>query len=172
MTAIEELPGIEPRFLEKVDLSDVIFTRLRPGEDVFERITAVCKENDIQRGVILQAMGSLADVAFVNPKPGAAMPFNPAVMLGMQQSAGPFELLTMEGTIFPLVGEFGPLKDGDPVLHFHVTLSSNTGEVIGGHLRAAKVFTTVELFLARIQGSKAVKKESVVSGLTELRADL
>jgi len=172
MAEAKELEGLEPRFLEKVDLSDVVFTRLRPGEDLFERIAEVCKENDLQRAAILCSIGSLQNVAFVNPKPGASMPFNPGVMLGMQEMSGPFELLTLEGTVFPLVGEFPPLKDGDPVVHLHAVLSTNTGEVTGGHLKKAEVFTTVELFIARIKGSKAVKKKSVVSALTELRADL
>ncbi len=172
MLGKRELEGLEPRFIEKVDLSDVLFTRLRPGEDLFGRIKEICEENDLTRAVILASIGSLADVAFVNPKPGASMPFDPSTMLGVQELPGPFELLTLEGTVFPLVGEFGDLKEGDLVLHLHATLSSRTGEVTGGHMRKATVFTTVELFLARIKGSKAVKKKSVVSALTELRADL
>lgn len=169
---MKELEGLEPRFQEKVDLSDVLFTRLRPGEDLFGRIKEICEENDLRRAVILASIGSLSDVAFANPKPGASMPFDPATMLGVQELPGPFELLTLEGTVFPLVGEFGDLKDGELVLHLHATLSSKTGEVTGGHMRKATVFTTVELFLARIKGSQAVKKKSVVSGLTELRTDL
>ncbi|MHB8993389.1 MAG: PPC domain-containing DNA-binding protein, partial [Chloroflexota bacterium] len=168
----KELEGLEPRFQEKVDLSDVLFTRLRPGEDLFGRVKEICEENDLQRGVILASIGSLTDVAFVNPKPGASMPFDPSTMLNLTELKGPFELLTLEGTVFPLVGEFGDLKDGDPVLHLHGVLSSEEGKVTAGHLRKATVFTTVELFLARIKGSKAVKKKSVVSALTELRADL
>ncbi len=169
---MKELEGLEPRFQEKVDLSDVVFTRLRPGEDVFARLREICEENDLRRAMIVASIGSLCDVAFVNPKPGASMPFDPSTMLGLRELEGPFELLTLEGTVFPLVGEFGDLKDGDPVVHLHATLSSKTGEVTGGHLRKATVFTTVELFLARIKGSKAVKKKSPVSALTELRADL
>lgn len=172
MLGTQELEGLEPRFQEKVDLSDVLFTRLRPGEDLFGRVKEICEENDLRRAVIVASIGSLSDVAFVNPKDNAAMPFDPSTMLGMGGEAGPFELLTLEGTVFPLVGEFGDLKDGDLVIHLHGTLSTRNGEVTGGHLRKATVFTTVELFLARIKGSKAVKKKSVVSGLTELRADL
>ena len=32
---------------------------------------------------------------------------------------GPFELMSIEGNIVPLVGEFGNMKHGDPVLHVH-----------------------------------------------------
>lgn len=172
MLGERELQGLEPRFSEKVDLSDVLFTRLRPGEDLFGRVKEICEENDLRRAVILASIGSLCNVTFVNPRPNAAMPFDPSTMLGVQELPGPFELLTLEGTVFPLVGEFGDLRDGDPVVHLHATLSSKTGEVTGGHMRKATVFTTVELFLARIKGSRAVKQKSVVSGLTELRADL
>lgn len=172
MAVVEEIQGMEPRFAEKVDLSDVIFTRLRPGEEIFERIQAICKENDIQRAVVLSGMGSLEDVTFVNPVPHAVVPFEGDGKFNVQTERGPFELLTLEGTVFPISGEFGALKEGDLMLHLHGTLSWQHGTLMGGHLRSAKVFTTVELFIARIKGSVAKKRKSAVTALAELRTDM
>ena len=85
---------------------------------------------------------------------------------------GPFELMSIEGNVVPLVGEFGNLKHGDPVLHIHCLLSHGSGELTGGHMVAAKVFTTTEIFIAHVKNSRVKKRKSEVTGLLELRNDL
>ena len=163
--------GMEPKFLEKVDLSEVYFTRLRPGEDLFVEITELCQKNNIERAVILSAIGSLCDVAFRDLKTGIELPVK-VDKTNLMETYGPFELLTLEGDIIPLVGEFGGLKDGDLVLHLHCTLGTAYGALFGGHLFKATIFTTTELFLARIKNSQVKKKQGIVTGLTEMRTDI
>ena len=163
--------GMEPMFLDKVDLSEVYFTRCRPGEDLFKRITEVCKENNLERAVILSAIGSLCDVAFRDLKTGIDLSVN-VDKTNLMKEYGPFELLTLEGNVVPLVGEFGALKHGDPVLHLHATLGTAYGNVFGGHLFEATVFTTTEIFIAKVKNSSVKKKQSTVTGLTEMREDL
>jgi len=163
--------GMEPKFLEKVDLSEVYFTRLRPGEDLFAGITELCKKNNIERAVILSAIGSLCYVAFRDLKTGIELPVK-LDKTNLMEEYGPFELLTLEGSIVPLVGEFGDLKDGDLVLHLHCTLGTAYGNLFGGHLFRATIFTTTELFLARVKNSQVKKKKGVVTGLTEMRTDI
>jgi len=162
---------MEPKFLERVDLSEVYFTRLQPGQDLFVGIAEFCKKNNIDRAVILSAIGSLCDVAFRDLKTGIELPVN-VDKTNLMEEYGPFELLTLEGNIVPLVGEFGNLKDGDLVLHLHCTLGTAYGTPFGGHLFKATIFTTTELFLARIKNSQVKKKQSAVTGLTEMRADI
>ena len=72
----KKFEGLEPRFIEEVDLSEVYFTRFRPGEDLFERMTEVVKEKGIEQGVVLSAIGSLCDVAFRDLKTGIDLPVN------------------------------------------------------------------------------------------------
>ena len=163
--------GMEPRFVESVDLGEVYFSRFRPGEDLFERTTAVCKENGIERAVILSGVGSLCDVGFRNLRSGIHLPVD-KTKTNLMEEYGPFELLTLEGTIVPLVGTFGDLKEGDPVLHAHATLGQAYGSLIGGHLVKAKVYTTVEILIAKIRNSTVRKKQSPVTGLTEMRTDV
>lgn len=163
--------GMEPKFLEKVDLSEVYFTRLRPGEDLFAGITELCKKNNIDRAVILSGIGSLCDVGFRDLKTGIDFPVI-TDKTNLMEEYGPFELLTLEGSIVPLVGEFGALKEGDLVLHLHCTLGTAYGTPFGGHLFKATIFTTTELFLARVKNSQVKKKKSVVTGLTEMRTDI
>ncbi|OGP51645.1 MAG: hypothetical protein A3K30_04890 [Deltaproteobacteria bacterium RBG_13_51_10] len=163
--------GMEPMFLDKVDLSEVYFVRFRPGEDLFRRITEVCKEKNIERGVILSAIGSLCEVGFRDLKTGIDLPVN-MDKTNLMEEYGPYELLTLEGSIVPLVGTFGTLKDGDLVVHLHATLGTAYGNLFGGHLFKATIFTTTEFFLAKIKNSSVKKKQSAVTGLTEMRTDI
>ncbi len=163
--------GMEPKFLEKVDLSETYFTRLRPGEDLFMGITELCKKNNMERAVILSAIGGLCDVAFRDLKTGIELPVT-LDKTNLMEAYGPFELLTLEGNVVPLVGEFGDLKDGDLVLHLHCTLGTAYGNLFGGHLFKATIFTTTELFLAKVKNSQVRKQQSTVTGLTEMRTDI
>ena len=171
MFAGKKPEGMEPRFVESVDLSEVFFVRFRPGEDLFREIGNVVKEKGIQRATILSGIGSLCDVAFRDLKTGITLPVN-VDKTNLMEEYGPFELLTLEGNIVPLVGTFGDLKDGDPVIHLHCTLGTAYGSLFGGHLFKATVFTTTELFMAAVKNSQVQKKQSTVTGLTEMRTDL
>lgn len=162
---------MEPRFVETIDLSDVIFTRFHPGDDLFGMIRKTLSEAGWERGVILSAIGSLMNVTFVDLKPGIEIPVN-TDKVNLVEMEGPFELLSLEGSVVPLVGEFADMKDGDPVLHFHAILGHEGGHLTGGHMVKATVFTTTELFLARIKKSNVKKKQSSVTGLAEMRNDL
>ena len=167
----KKFEDLEPRFVEAVDLSEAYFMRFRPGEDLFERITDVAKEKNIERATILSGIGSLCDVAFRDLKTGIDLPVN-LDKTNLLEEYGPFELLTLEGNIVPLVGEFGDLKDGDPVIHLHCTLGTAYGNLFGGHLFKATVFTTTELFIAKVKNSRVKKKQGTVTGLTEMRTDI
>jgi uncharacterized protein len=166
-----KLEEMEPRFVETVDLSEVLFLRLRPGEGLFATLGEVVKERDIHRATILSGIGSLCNVAFRDLKTGITLPVN-VDKTNLMEEYGPYELITLEGNIVPLVGEFGGLKDSDPVIHLHCTLGTAYGNLFGGHLFAATVFTTTELFLAHVKNSGVKKKQSGVTGLTEMRTDI
>lgn len=166
------IPNADPRFVEKVDLSEVILTRFHPGDDLFQMLIKTVKDQGWERAVILSGIGSLEDVVFVAPKPAFKIPVQPAENLNRIEMKGPFELMSIEGNIVPLVGEFGNLKHGDPVLHIHCLLSHGQGELTGGHMISAKVFTTTEIFIAHIKGSNVKKKKSEITGLMEFRNDL
>lgn len=164
---------MEPRFVEKVDLSEVIFTRFQPGDDLFAVLKKTVTEQNWQRAVILSGIGSLRDCTFVAPKLDFSIPVQPAENLYKVEFKGPFELMSIEGNIVPQYGEFGPLKHGNPVMHVHCLLSAGAdGLVYGGHMIGATVFTTTEIFIAHIKNSKVKKKHSEVTNLNEMRTDL
>jgi predicted DNA-binding protein with PD1-like motif len=78
------------------------------------------------------------------------------------EKAGPFELLSLEGNLFP------SQEDGEPVIHLHAILGTSSGSVSGGHLLKATIFTTAEIILGNIAGSSVYKAKSDVTKRMEL----
>jgi predicted DNA-binding protein with PD1-like motif len=98
---------IHKAFSEEVKIEKVILARLMPGEDHFTSLKKILKDHGIERGVILSAIGSLKDVVFRNVKMNIEIPVKLENTNEMEEN-GPFELLSLEGNIFPSEG------DGEP----------------------------------------------------------
>jgi predicted DNA-binding protein with PD1-like motif len=148
-------------FVEAVKLEGIILSRLMPGEDLFTSLKKIAKDHGIERGVILSAIGSLKNVVFRNVKTNAEMPVKLENTNEMEEK-GPFELLSLEGNLFPSE------SDKEPIIHLHVMLGSLSGDVRGGHLVKATVFTTTEIVIGKIVGSSSYRVKSDVTGLMEL----
>jgi len=148
-------------FWQEVKLGGIILSRLMPDEDLFTILKKIAKDHGIERGIILSAIGSLKNVAFRNVKINAGIPVKLEDTNEMKE-AGPFELLSLEGNIFPSE------NDEDPIIHLHVMLGSPSGSVMGGHLFKATVFTTTEIVIDKIIGSSVYKAKSDVTSLMEL----
>ena len=148
-------------FIEEIKLGGVILSRLIPGEDLFTSLKKIAKDHRIERGIIVSAIGSLKDVVFVNVRPHTGMPVKTEDMIEIEE-AGPFELLSLEGNLFP------SHEDGEPVIHLHAILGTSSGAVTGGHLLKATVFTTAEIILGILAGSSVYKAKSDVTKRMEL----
>ena len=147
-------------FIEEVKVDGVLLLRLLPDEDLFAGLEGIAKDHGIERGVILSAIGSLKEVVFRNVNENIGLPVSMDRTHQIQKT-GPMELLSLEGNLFPSEGE------GKPVIHLHALLGSPSGNVIGGHLFKATVFTTVEIVLGKIMGSSVYKAKSELTGLME-----
>ncbi len=148
-------------FSEEIKIDGMILSRLMPGEDLFKSLRKIAQDHGIERGVILSAIGSLKQVVFRNVKGNAGLPVRPENTQEVE-AAGPFELLSLEGNLFPSEGE------GKPIIHLHVMLGSPSGGVTGGHLFEAVIFSTTEIVIGKITGSSVDKAKSEVTGLMEL----
>ncbi len=148
-------------FAEAAKIDEVILFRLMPEDDLFAGLIKIAKDHGIERGVILSAIGSLKDVAFVNVRPRTTIPVPKEDMIEIEE-AGPFELLSLEGNFFP------SQENGEPVLHLHAILGTSSGPVTGGHLLKATVFTTAEIVLGSVAGSSVFKAMSNVTQRMEL----
>jgi predicted DNA-binding protein with PD1-like motif len=148
-------------FSEEVKLDELILSRLMPEEDLFAGLIKIAKDQTIERGIILSAIGSLKDVVFVNVRPHTGIPVKTEDMIEIEE-AGPFELLSLEGNFFP------SQEDGEPVIHLHAILGTSSGAVTGGHLLKATVFTTAEIILGSLAGSSVFKVKSDMTQRMEL----
>jgi predicted DNA-binding protein with PD1-like motif len=153
--------GVHQAFIEKVRLDELILSRLMPGDDLCTSLKKITMDHGIERGIILSAIGSLKDVIFRNVKPNKGLPVRTEDTNEIEE-AGPFELLSLEGNIFPSEG------DGEPIIHVHVMLGSPSGGVLGGHLFKATIFTTTEIVIGKVVESSVYKAMSDVTGLIEL----
>jgi predicted DNA-binding protein with PD1-like motif len=100
--------------------------RLKPGQDLFDSIEEVVKENKIEAGCVLSSVGSLthATLRLANRD-------------YYNEYEGHFEIVSMTGT----VSNHGS--------HIHVAISDGDGVTIGGHLvSGCKIYTTAEIVLA------------------------
>jgi predicted DNA-binding protein with PD1-like motif len=105
----------------------MIPVRLPPGVDLRRALEDVMRANGSGSAFVLSGIGSLTD-----PRLRFA---NAAVETTLQ---GPYEILTLSGTLTP---------DG---AHLHMTVSDDQGRVFGGHLvYGNEIRTTAEVLLAR-----------------------
>lgn len=100
--------------------------RLKPGQDLFDSIESFVKDQKIQAGCVLSAVGSLthATLRLANREY-----FN--------EYEGHFEIVSITGTV---------AVSGS---HIHIAISDGDGATIGGHLvSGCKIYTTAEIALA------------------------
>jgi hypothetical protein len=147
-------------FAEEVKLEGIILSRLMPDEDLFAGLKRIAKDHGIERGVIISAIGNFKNVIFRNVKTDVELPVKEEDTNEIEK-AGPFELLSLEGNLFPSESE------GEPIIHLHVMLGSASGDVMGGHLFKGTIFTTTEIFIGKIVGSSVYKARSDMTRLIE-----
>jgi predicted DNA-binding protein with PD1-like motif len=110
--------------------------RLKPGQDLFDSIEEVVKENKIEAGCVLSSVGSLthATLRLANRD-------------YYNEYEGHFEIVSMTGT----VSVHGS--------HIHIAISDGDGVTTGGHLvSGCKIYTTAEIVLA-ILDDQVYKRE-------------
>ncbi len=109
--------------------------RLEPGTDLFDGLQAAVSEADIQQGVIVAGLGSLASYHFhVVDKPQ----WPPANLF--VRGEGGFDILSLQGYVI------------DGRVHAHIALS-DAQKAMGGHLeRGCEVFTFAIVTVAELKG--------------------
>jgi predicted DNA-binding protein with PD1-like motif len=100
--------------------------RLKPGQDLFDSIESIVREEEIQAGCVLSGVGSLthAKLRLANRE-------------DLSEYEGYFEIVSMTGTI-SIHGS-----------HLHISVSDEDGKTTGGHLvSGCKIYTTAEIVVA------------------------
>jgi len=120
--------------------------RLKPGQDLLDRIESIVAEKNIEAGCVLSAVGSLthATLRLANRE-------------YYSEYDGHFEIVSMTGT----VSIYGS--------HLHISVSDENGKTIGGHLvPGCKIYTTAEMVLGIFDDVVYKREYADDSGYDEL----
>jgi predicted DNA-binding protein with PD1-like motif len=121
--------------------------RLLPNSDLKKDILIFCQLHKISAGIILCSVGSLknANLRFADQK-------------NQTQLAGPFEILSLNGTI---------AKNG---VHLHMSISDHQGSVYGGHmLDGCLIHTTCELVIGELADTQFMREIDPQTNYMELK---
>ncbi len=114
--------------ITKMNVSNIITShaiRLKPGDDVREKLENYVLQNNISASWLVTCAGSLTNynIRFANMESG-------------NMGKGHFEIVSLTGTLS---------KNGN---HIHIIISDSTGKTFGGHLlKGCIVYTTAEVVL-------------------------
>ena len=125
--------------------------RVKPGQELLGEITNFCWEQDITSGVVVGIIGSLesARLNYLMELPGKYE--------GVDYT-GPLEIVCAQGSV--------ALEDHNTIVHIHIQLGSQQG-CMGGHLAEARVFSTAEVVIAKLDQQLRREVDSY-TGLKEL----
>lgn len=124
----------------------IIAIRLKPNEDLKESLKTFVKQNNIQSGFILTAVGSLKQ---------ATLRF--ASQDNYQVFDERFEIVSLVGTL------------STHGIHLHISLSDKNGKTIGGHLvDGCIIYTTAEIVIGVSEDFIFVRTVDETTGYKEL----
>jgi predicted DNA-binding protein with PD1-like motif len=119
--------------------------RLRPGEDLRQRLMRFMTEEQIDAAWIVTTVGSLAsaNLRFAGAKEGTHL-------------KGLFEIVSLVGTLS---------RHG---CHLHIALADGKGQMIGGHLlEGSPVHTTAEVIIGTQEGWVFTREHDPETGYDE-----
>jgi uncharacterized protein len=154
---------MEGLWYKEVEQGRRFVIKIAPGEDLQRRLVEFAHAAGVRHAVVVSAVGSVQDVRFRGIKTGAKLPITePRVHL--HEVEGPLELLGLAGNIFPD-------QSGEIDCHLHVLAGRSSGEVLGGHLLAARVFATCEIVLTEILAEGLERHLSKTGGVSTVYID-
>ncbi len=135
--------------VKKVESRELFMGKLSHGSDVLEELTAVCRRENIRLGRV-EALGAVqrARLGFYD----------------QEKRAYRYLELAQHLEITSLVGNVS-LKDGQPMVHAHVTLADGEGKAYGGHLASGTVVFACEFVLEAFEGPTLERVPDETTGL-------
>ncbi len=120
--------------------------RLKKGNDLKQEIVNYCQNHQIHSGCILTVVGCVSEVCI-----------RKADGITLHKEKKEYEIVSVTGTI---------AENG---VHFHIALSDNELNTIGGHMKEGCIVnTTAEIVLLEIDSYDFVREEDLSTGYLEL----
>lgn len=135
---------------KKIRFEQLFLGRLQRGDDLLEEITRICKGEDIRLGWI-NALGAVekACIGYYDQQ---------AREYAFHTIDRPLEITNLTGNI--------SLREGNPMLHAHVTLADSEGKAYGGHLSAGTIVFACEFAITVLEGLIPERQYDQDTGLT------
>jgi len=114
--------------------------KIEPGTKITEALLDFARSKELPFASLVSAVGSVRDVEFTGIQAGAHLPMTEA-RFKTNRLEGPLELIGLEGNI-------APNAEKQLIGQFYILGAKSTGDVMGGRLVEAEVFTTCEIVLA------------------------
>jgi len=118
--------------------------RLAKGDDLLQTLEKFCREHHITLGEV-RALGAVtkARVGFYNQEERKYY---------FLELAQPLEILALVGNI--------SIRDGQPMVHAHVTLADREGRTFGGHLAAGTPVFACEFAIHEYQAEQTLSRQN------------
>ena len=123
--------------MEYKRITQSIFVRMDPGEEILEQLELVAEREHI-------TLASVSGLGAVNEFTVGVYKTTEKQYLS-KRFTGAYEIVSLTGTITTKDGAFYP--------HLHMSAGNERGQVFGGHLNHAVVSATAELVLTVIDGT-------------------
>jgi hypothetical protein len=131
--------------------------KIEPGAKIIASLLDFARSEQLQFASLVSAVGSVRDVEFTGIQAGSHLPMTEARFKTIRLE-GPLGLMALEGNI---------VQSAERQLagQFYLLAAKSSGDVVGGRLVEAEVFTTCEIILAEylVQGIEV--HHSVTSGV-------
>lgn len=110
---------------------NVIIARIDRGEEIMEEVKKIAKAEDITFAY-MNAIAAIDDFCVCVYSVEEKKFYD-------HEYSGPYEVVSLGGPINKM--------NGEPYVHFHLSAASSEGNVVGGHLKRARVSGTCEMFI-------------------------
>ncbi len=135
--------------IREVKAAGWVMGKLEHGSDLLGALTRICEERNVRLGRV-ELIGAVQKVrlAFYDQK---------KKVYGYREINEPLEITSLVGNV--------SLRDGKPMVHAHVNLANEKGEVFGGHLAPGSVVFAAEFCLQIFTGAELRRGHDEVTGL-------
>ena len=132
-----------------VETTKILIGRMSRGDDLLEKLTSIVREHGVRLGRVA-ALGAVehARVGYYD----------------QEAREYQFRNLPRELEILSLLGNVS-LRDGEPMIHAHLTLGDDQGLAFGGHLAPGTRVFACEFTIDVFQGEDLVRGHDEPTGL-------
>ncbi len=157
MTEISTLAGRPGR---------LIAASVKPGGQLTDSIEEVCRRHGVRTAVIASVIGTVEDLYLRNPRDRTRLPIRQehewADDIDTVHLRRKMEILSIQGNVAML--------DGELWAHCHGLFSEAGGQVRGGHVFRATIWSQGEIFLQELLDVRVDREhDAEVTGLPQIR---